>query len=377
MFATEFLSSFEGHGQYKKSLGWPSGSSAVRSSNTSFLCVSWPALNVDTNAKLLRDIGCPDLRFEAAWSLTTGMWCLAELGPVALATERWRERAAVCRSRGRRVDGHWLYILGVGAQARCPLLEENKSSLPGPTGSVWAGRRLSQEKWTSFFGPLSFPSGCLPGFFFFPALLLPGCCGCSSLGLGLLGFWACRFSCLGVLFSFVFLCDLWSGSENPTSRGSDPRTGKFWSGTPCSGEAWRKSHCCDVWPALRLPRLFWDFGSLYQKASRRLSSWLLRQRHKVSVETLRRPAVAAVANPAVSWRRMMLVSSTACFFFSCAKRVWWSYTWCLPRTSSSAVRSLNTSSFVRLGTPLTVPFARCKSCSCVFRCDFGVASARD
>ena len=40
------------------------------------------------------------------------------------------------------------------------------------------------------------------------------------------GFWACRSSCLGVLFSLVFLCDVSSGSEHPSFRGADPRTEK-------------------------------------------------------------------------------------------------------------------------------------------------------
>ena len=45
-------------------------SSAVRSVNSSFLCASWHALDVDTAAAFLQDINCPDLQFEAAWSLT-------------------------------------------------------------------------------------------------------------------------------------------------------------------------------------------------------------------------------------------------------------------------------------------------------------------
>ena len=187
----------------KRHSNWPSGSvhassSAVRSFNTSFLCASWHALDVDTG-----DIGCHDLRFEAAWSLTrecgTLQSCVQLLQP---SNDDVSEQLFVVHAAVVVTATDW--TLGVGAQARCPKLKESKSNSAG-THWLSVGRSLTGKMKLFSLGL------CVSLLVAFAAFFLSGLCVARLLWLpsdGPRGFWACRFSCLGVLFSSVFLCDV-------------------------------------------------------------------------------------------------------------------------------------------------------------------------
>ena len=103
------------------------------------------------------------------------------------------------------------------------MLGETTSSPQGPTGSVWATDVTCKKSETLSLGL------CVSLLFAFPWFRLSGPCVALLWWLfsgGPWGFWACRSSCLGVLFSLVFLCDVSSGSEHPTFRGTDPSTEK-------------------------------------------------------------------------------------------------------------------------------------------------------